>query len=257
MTIQAAQNLIEKSRENLRTLIHENAFDNASVSLLAKTLTPEQAIGNPKRRDYPIIEGKEKMVEALFLGARGHSFTDSPVDFQGSIREVLDLPLNSNQNRAVYFATLNAVLRKLDLVQGTVHCRDQEPEQCAQCIADHLMKTWGTLKVGLIGLNPAIAEMLVKTFGPENVLINDLDKKNIDTEKFGVIVRDGRSRTEALIQESDVVLATGTTLCNDTFETIWNLICKHRKKYLFYGVTVAGVSYQMGIDRICPYGRDE
>lgn len=256
MEKQEKKSLVEKSRENLRELIRKNDFDDAQISILAKTLTPEEAIGNPKRRDYPIIEGKEKMVEALFLGARGHSFTDSPVDFQGSIREVVDLPLHSNSNRAIYFATLNAVMRKLNLIQGTVHCRDQEPEKCAHCIAEHVMTTWGKLRVGLIGLNPAIAEMLVKTFGTENVLINDLDRKNIGNEKFGVTVGDGRTRTEALIQASDFVLATGTTLGNDTFETIWDLICKHQKKYLFYGVTVAGVSHQMGINRICPYGRD-
>jgi uncharacterized protein (DUF4213/DUF364 family) len=61
--------------------------------------------------------------------------------------------------------------------------------------------------------------------------------------------------TEKLVQESDMVLVTGTTLVNGTFERIWGAIQKYNKDYLIYGVTSAGVCSLAGLNRICPYGR--
>ncbi|HPJ93694.1 MAG TPA: DUF364 domain-containing protein [Deltaproteobacteria bacterium] len=246
--------IIEASKEQFREIIRKNNLQNKPVAITAKTLTPEQAIGNPGRRDYPIIEGKERMIEAEFFDACGHAFTDSPINFVGYLEDVLQLQTDSNQYRAIYLATLNAVLRYLGLIQGTVHCKNDEPEHCAWRIAGHIRENWGRVRIGLIGLNPAVAEQLVKTFGSENVLITDLDRKNIGIEKYSVEIWDGRSRTEELIRLSDVVLATGTTLGNGSFDLIWELIQEHEKPYLFYGVTVAGISGIMGINRICPYG---
>ncbi|HNU75639.1 MAG TPA: DUF364 domain-containing protein [Deltaproteobacteria bacterium] len=254
MNIQARHNIIEVSKEQFGEILRHSGLLDCPVSVKAGTLTPEQTIGNPLRRDYPIIEGKERIVEAEFRGSRGHAFTDSPIDFVGCLQDVLGLPTDSNRNRAVYLAVLNATLRYLGMVTGTVHCRNEEPEQCAWRIAGHIRETWGRPRIGLIGLNPAIAEMLVKSFGSDHVRITDLDRKHIGAQRHSVEIWDGRTRTEELIERSDVVLATGTTLGNGSFDMIWELLDKHRKPHLFYGVTIAGVSGLMGIDRICPYG---
>ena len=119
------------------------------------------------------------------LGARGQAFTDSPAEFTGKLRDVLDLPLTSNRNRALFVATLNAAMRPLNQVEGTVHCRDDDPEKCAAEIAGHVRKT-GARSVGLVGLNPAIAEALVTEFGPAYIRIADLNRDNIGARKFGV-----------------------------------------------------------------------
>ena len=256
MNTQTNTDIIEESKELFREIIRKNDLSNSSVAIEAKTLTPEEAIGNPTRRDYPIIEGKERMVEAEFLGARGHAFTDSPLDFIGLLEDVLDLKIDSNQHRAVYLATLNAVLAHLGMARGTIHCKNNEPEDCARQIADYIRETWGEVKIGLIGLNPAIAETLAKTFGADRIFTTDLDYKNIGKHRFGIPIWDGRTRTEELVRECDFVLATGTTLGNGTFDGIWSLIERYEKPYLFYGVTVAGISELMGINRICPYGAD-
>lgn len=256
MNTQIRSNIIEESKELFREIIRENALSSSSIAIEAKTLTPQEAIGNPTRRDYPIIEGKERMIEAEFNGARGHAFTDSPLDFIGLLEDVLELDTDTNQHRAVYLATLNAVMRSLGMIHGTVHCKNNEPEDCARKIAGHIKETWGDVRIGLIGLNPAIAETLVKTFGSENICTTDLDYKNIGEYRYDVPIWDGRTRTEELVRDSDFVLATGTTLGNGTFDEIWHLIRQYNKPYLFYGVTVAGISELMGVNRICPYGAD-
>jgi uncharacterized protein (DUF4213/DUF364 family) len=164
--------------------------------------------------------------------------------------------LDSNGQRAIFIATMNAVLKHLNIIETTLHCKNEEPEKCAQVIASFIKEKLESKSVGLIGLNPAIAEALSNAFGPENLRINDLNPQNIDTIKFGVTIRDGNTMTDRLVQESDFILLTGTTFVNGTFDGIWEAIQKYGKDYLIYGVTCTGICNLTGLDRICPYGRN-
>jgi hypothetical protein len=250
------KSILERTRSRFREIVEQHHLLGATVSVLAKPLTPEEAIGTPGRRDFPIVVGKERVIESSVLGSKGHAFTDSPREFAGTLEDVLALQLTSNQNRAIYVATFNAVLGYLGLVTGTVHCRDEDPEHCAAAMAQLLLDRHGRVEVGLIGFNPAIAERLVDTFGAEHVRISDLNGGNIGERRCGVEIWDGRDRTEDLIDSSDVVVFTGTSLVNDTFDRIWHHVQARGKHYLVYGVTAAGVSELVGIERVCPRGRN-
>jgi uncharacterized protein (DUF4213/DUF364 family) len=247
--------VLENSKNQLAEIVAKNRLLDAQVSVLVKTLTPEEAIGVPGRRDFPIILGKERVVEAEVLGAKAHAFTDSPGEFVGNLKEVLNLPLTSNRERSIYVATLNATLKYLNLIENAIHCKDEDPERCGKEIASQLLKKLGKVKVGFIGLNPAIAENLIENFGAENVRITDLNKQNVNASKYGVKVWDGNKMTEELIKESDVILITGTTFVNGTFDSIVHSVRHYKKDYLIYGVTGAGICKLMGFNRICPYSR--
>ena len=246
---------LEYSKNKFKEIAQSNHLLKSEVAVLVKMLSPEEAIGSPGRRDFPIVTGKERVVEAEFQGSRAHAFTDSPKEFIGKLEEVISIPLSSNGARAIFIAAMNAVLKHLKIIETTLHCKDEEPEQCAKEIAPHIKNTLKAEKVGLIGLNPAILEMLSKTFGPENIKITDLNTQNIGTVRYGVNVWDGKNMTDRLVQESDVVLMTGTTLVNGTFDGILNSIKNHNKDYLIYGVTCTGICRLTGLNRICPYGR--
>jgi len=256
MNMKKEAGILERTRPRIREIAEKENLLHVDVTVLARPLTPEEAIGNPGRRDFPIIIGKERVIEATLLGSRGHAYTDSPKEFLGTLKDVLNLELNTNQNRAIYVATINALLGSLKMADKTVHCKDNEPEECALEIADSLLKKYGRTDVGLIGLNPAIAERLVDAFGPDHVRITDMSRDNIGQHKFGVEIWDGNERTEDLIDASNVVIFTGTTLVNNTFSQIWNRIQSHGKNYVVYGVTAAAVSKLLSIERTCPRGRD-
>jgi len=247
---------LETTRTELRRLVAAAGLSGAEVEVLAKPLTPEEAIGTPGRRDYPIILGKERVIEAVVLGAKGHAFTDSARELQGTVGEVLSLELDTNVNRAIFVATANALLRHLGKARGTVHCKDDDPERCAREIAEQVRATHGQVTVGLIGLNPAIAERLVEVFGPTKVRLTDLDPTTVGTERWGVTIWHGRDRADQLIDEADVVILTGTTLVNGTFEPLRQKLEATGKPYLVFGVTAAGVCAVTGIERVCPCGRD-
>ncbi|MFC1588374.1 hypothetical protein ACFL54_08690, partial [Planctomycetota bacterium] len=135
--------ILEQTMTRFRDLVEREHMKDAKVSVLVKPLTPEEAIGTPERRDFPIIIGKERVIEACVLDALGHAFTDSPQDFHGTLKDVLNLELNTNQNRAIFIATLNAALSHLNRVEATVHCKDEEPEKCALEIAKFLLNKYG------------------------------------------------------------------------------------------------------------------
>ncbi len=254
MTESQTLSTLQQAQVKFREIVLSEGLMELEVLVLAKPLTPEEAIGTPGRRDFPILIGKERVLEATVNNVRGQAFTDSASEFMGSLAEVLALELTSNQQRAIFVATLNAVLCHLGRTEGTVHCKDDEPEQCALEIAQAARDRGNPQVVGLIGLNPAIAERLVDAFGPEHVLISDLDRNNVGRQKFGVEIWDGFERTEELLDRADLVVFTGTTLVNDSYDTIRRGIEARNKDGLVYGMTASGVAALEGFDRICPCG---
>ncbi len=248
--------ILKKARKKIKKIIEENNLENKKIEVFFRTLKSEEAIGKPSRSDYPIVKGKEKVIEAELAGVKAHVFTESPLDFTGSVEEAMNLPLESSRNRAVFIAAMNAILKKAGKIEKALHCRDEEPQKCAEEISVHIRKKYGKVKVGLIGFNPAILEELSQVFGAENVKLTDLDRENIGRAKYGVKVMDGTRYTEKLVKESDLVLLTGTTLVNGTFDDIFDLVKRYKKDYIIYGVTSAGVCALLNLERVCFFGRD-
>ena len=80
---------LERTRARLREIVQARELGGSEISVLAKPLTPEEAIGTPGRRDYPILLGKERVIEATVGGAKGHAFTDSPQEYIGSLEDLM------------------------------------------------------------------------------------------------------------------------------------------------------------------------
>lgn len=223
-------------------ICRENSLSGEKVVVRARTLTPEEAIGNPERDDFPLKKGKERLMQAEFRGALGQAFTDRFGDFVGTLEEIFDMPLKNNYRRALFVAALNAVLRYLGVIGGTVHCRNQGPAECAAQIASFIKERVGLAKITQIGFQPAIAEALAGVF-PFRLL--DMDPDNIGREKFGIIV-EGPEATAESVDWAELLLVTGTTITNDTIGRF--LI---GKPLIFYGTTIAGAAYLMGWNRFC------
>jgi uncharacterized protein (DUF4213/DUF364 family) len=143
-------------------------------------LTIDEAIGNPERKDYPLLQGKEVLLEADYRGFKGQAYTDSPSNFSGSIKDILNLGINKETCRAILIATINAVLRSLNNEINTKHCKDEEPTLCAEKICEFLLCK-GCKKVLMIGFQPAIAEALKNNF---ELIVLDRNKENIAKKKW-------------------------------------------------------------------------
>lgn len=237
-------NFYEDLITKFRKLAEDNDIINENIKIKGNILKPEEAIGTPKREDYPILKGKEKMLQAEFKGCKGQAFTDMPGEFSGTIKEILDRRIETNFDRGVLISTLNAVCKHLKICDGTIHCKDEEPEECAQLLVEHIKRNYGDPKIGLIGLQPAMLEKLAQNF---RVRTTDLDKDKINTIKFGVKIEDGEKNTKDMLKWCDIILATGSTVANSTITNYIN-----SKPVIFFGTTISATACLKELDRFCP-----
>ncbi len=184
-------------------------------------------------------------MQAEFKGSFGQAFTDMYGDFEGTLKDVLDMELNNNFRRAIFIATLNAVMRNLGLIEGSVHCKDRGPEECGLDLVEFL-EGCEISRIALVGFQPVHARCCS---GCHKLKILDLDKENIGKEKFGVVVLDGDKNAKEVLKWCDLALVTGTTVVNGTIEPILEMA---GKKVVFYGISIAGVAELFGLNRFCP-----
>jgi hypothetical protein len=243
--------ILDQVKKRFSALVHELELGEEDVQITVATLSAQEAIGSPNRDDYALLEGKEVMIEAQFQGSFGQAFTDQPQGFQGQLNSVLGLNLDTKHNRAIFIATLNAVMSRQGMVTGTRHCRDEEPEECAAEIAKNLLGRFGKIKIGLVGYQPAMLDHLVREFGTDNVRCTDLNPKNMAAQKFDVEIWDGREATQGLVQWSDLVLVTSSTIVNNTFDGVRQEALSQGKHLITFGVTGAGVSALTDVERLC------
>lgn len=227
--------------------IKETYLNDDTSMILCRALNCEEAIGQPKRKDFPIITGKDVMIQTEFHGYRGQAFTDAPASFSGTIEDVLKLDIvNNPHDRGIFIAALNAVMGFLKLCTCTVHCRTLGPEDCARDMADYLNINYpNASRIGLIGYQPALLEML--SGSSRDVRILDLNPANIGQKRYGILVEDGNTCREQILQWADLILCTGSTICNGTITDYIDV----KPEVLFFGITIAGSADFLGLKRMC------
>ena len=77
------------------------------------------------------------------------------------------------------------------------------------------------------------------------IRVVDLDPDNVGQKRCGVLIEDA-AHTKEILSWADLILATGTTVVNDTLTPL--LI---EKPIIFYGITIAGVAYLKGYEQYC------
>ncbi len=229
-------------KDKAAAIFNQHGLMGKTVRIKARALSAEEAIGNPEADDFPIQKGKERLMQANIDGASGQAFTDRFGDYEGTLEAILETPLINNFRRAIFVASINAALRRLGLIQGTVHCRDQGPAQCARTLAGHIQNLYGNVRISLIGFQPRMVETLAGLF-PIRVL--DMDTDNIGKRKFGAVIESPMA-AQAAVAWADLLLVTGTTLVNGTVTDFLE-----DKPVIYYGTTIAGAAYLMGWTRFC------
>lgn len=238
-------------QEKFLTIATQNNLLNEEITIQTKILKTAEAIGNPDRQDYPLLKGKEFLMEATYGDAKGQAYTDAPSEFTGPLADIIRLELKSTQQRALFIACLNAIMRYLEPDLGTVHCRNNEPEECATEIGEFVEK-FAPAFVGLVGLQPAILESLATRLGPDKVTCVDRDEEFRGQIKFGVpIVWGDRKALAEMSAKADLILATGSTIVNGSLPEILSLAKDHNVPVHFYGTTVAGAAHLLGLNRLC------
>jgi uncharacterized protein (DUF4213/DUF364 family) len=157
------------------------------------------------------------------------------------------MDLTSNFRRAVFISTLNAVMRSLNQIEATVHCKDKEPALCASKLPEYIRQHYGQPKIAFIGLQPAMIQALSEA-GFE-LRATDLNPDNIGKIRCGAKIYDAALNAEHA-RWADIVLTTGSVLVNDTYQEL-----QQGKPVIYYGVTAAGLAKMFDLPRFCFCGR--
>lgn len=242
-------NIYDDLKVKLKKILDDNNLSQENILIKSKTLSDEEAIGITKRKDFPILTGKEIMLQAEFKGAIGQAFTSAPTVFSGSLEDILNLDLDKDDHaKGLFIASLNAIMKYLDLTSKTIHCRNEEPELCAVEFKDYLLKKYKDSKIALVGYQPAILENLAKDF---NIRVLDLSPNNIGKTKYGVKVEHGiDDYNEVILQWADLILCTGSTICNASIVNFLDL----NVPVIFFGTTIAGAADLLDLKRLCFQG---
>ena len=237
--------ILKRFLQEVKKIIAEKSLGNEMVSVSARPLTPEEAIGNPVHNDYPLLKGKERMMQAVFQDTKGHAFSDHTGNFTGSLAQVLNLSMDSNFHRALLVATANAVLRRMSIISKSCHCKDHDPVICASHLVDAL-SPFSPRRVGMIGDQPRLLEAVAGNF---EVRICDRDPEKIGTIQSGILIEDAEVYRD-IKKWADLLLVTGTTLVNNTIDNFTGDI-----PVVYYGITITGAAKLLNFNHFCPLGR--
>ena len=226
-------------------IIKENALESEEVVIQAAPLSLEEAIGNPEDRDYPLIIGNERLMQAKFRNSLGQAFTDMYGDFSGSLSSIVEMDLTNNFRRAVFISSLNVVMRYLGLATKTIHCKNEEPKECSYELVNYIDRNYGRPKIAMVGFQPRMVEALSHRF---ELKVTDMDQTNIGTEKFGVTIY-SPERTQEHLKWCDIALITGSTIVNNTIDQF-----RISKPVVYYGITISGAAKLLGLNHFCHFG---
>jgi len=236
-------NVYEELREALRQEIRSHHLSGQNVSIRCRALSAKEAIGTPEHNDYPIIKGREVMVEAVFEGTVGQAFTDEFEQATYRVENLLEIELDSNRRRASFIAALNAIFRHLGRCDRTIHCKDAEPKECANHLLDAIELE---KKILLVGFQPRFLGILTAN---RHVRIIDRNQENIGREVSGIVIESPEMTDEA-ITWCDGIFATGSTIVNGTITDFLN----KGKSVIFYGVTISAAAKILSLSRYCHCG---
>ena len=216
------------------------------IEVKAKSLTAEEAIGVTERKDYPILTSTDVMIEATYQGAKGQAFTNAPADFSGTLADILKLDyMHDAQAAGLLVATINAVLGSMGICDRMIHCRNQGPKRCGVEIGKYVQQNHGDKNILVVGYQPSIIENLASRGLKVRAL--DLDPKNVGFERCGITIEHGVKDMDDAKQWADVILCTGSTVCNGTIVDYLNT----GKQTYFFGTSLAGVAALLGLPRLC------
>ena len=185
----------------------------------------------------------EYRVTASFKGYEGEAYTETPEDFDGTLREAISLPASDKGIDARTLSAINAVMNSLGLCAGVFPATFDERRLYTEALFGHVCGDLGIRSnLILVGYDGYI----VKKFVSEDIdfWTMDRDPDNISQDRFKhVVVNSGRYNREACFAWGKYFIVTGSTLTNGTIVQYLD----KGKDILFYGITIAGAATLLGL----------
>ncbi len=184
----------------------------------------------------------EFRVTADLCGTRGEAYTETPLNFEGTLREAIELTPSEGGIDARCLAAINAAMNHLGLCAGEFPATFDERRLYTDAIYSYITEKYGRSNIVLVGYDGYIVKKFIG--GDLDFWTMDRDPDNISQDRFKhVIVNSGRYNREACLAWGKVLIVTGSTLTNGTIVQYLD----KGKDLLFYGITIAGAATLLGL----------
>ncbi len=211
-------------------------------------------------KGYALIRGPEILLTCNVSGYYGQAFTVAPRKYQGKLLDIFKMDLSSIYNRGIFYAVLNALLRRMGIIEKSCHCSGNEPELCGKLLVNYIVKKYGLgTRILHIGYHPGHVRELYHVFR-DNLLITDLGWDILWKSRNGRVIYDGMNNN-VYIGNADIIIATGSSIINDTFWSILSSSIIGNVKIIIYGITGYGAAkliqniIPIEIEAFCPFSR--
>lgn len=217
---------------------------------------PENVVNQNFRlpsEEYALVRGNEVLVRCEVDGHYGDAFTDKPKTYDGKIGQIFEFAAGDRGDKAIFFASLNALLSSLGMIDRPIHCKEGDPKECGEKLAEFIMDSYGKVNVAHIGYQPGHLEACSSVF---KGFVTDLNPENIGKRKFGREILDGKNN-EKVIKKVDVACITGSTLTNGTLPNLIDWCNRYSTEPIIYGVTCKGALKLLNGKGFCPFSREK
>ena len=107
----------------------------------------------PRASRFPYSERKRKTMQASFRMPEARPLRICMAIMREPSSR-FESALGEQRQRAVFVASLNAVLKYLGRIEKTIHCRDDEPARCGKALAPYLKDRYSGAKIAQVGFQP-------------------------------------------------------------------------------------------------------
>ena len=228
--------------EGVSDLLNEKV----SVSVSAE---PEKTL-RPENDPPSTVARPEYCVTAVLSGpkeGRGEAYTETPVPFEGTLKEALAIPPTEEGISAVTISAINAAMNALGLTPGEFPEEAQFQASYADALCRFAMEKYGKEHLVLVGYDGYIVKRLMD----EGLVFWTLDMNpdHIAQDRFDHVIVNGAKRNrESSFAWGNLFIVTGSSLCNGTIVHYLN----SGKELLFYGITCAGAATLLDLPWFSP-----
>ena len=210
---------------------------------IVKDPVPEVQLLPEGESPHPYIDKPEYRVIADYEGAKGEAYTETPFEFEGTLREAVEIKPTEAGIDARVIAAINAALCSWDFLPGTFPDDPEIHHKYAADLYNYVTRNMGyRSNVVLIGYDGYIVKKFVE--GGMDFWTLDRNPSNISQNRFEhVVVNGAKLNREACYEWGQLFLLTGSTMTNGTVTHFLD----REIKTLFYGITAAGPARLLGL----------
>ncbi len=216
---------LEATREPFTAEVRRNGLLQESVVVTPGIQETVHGSGIARSGAPVFIRENEDLAHARVSTSSGFAYSALSGKYEGTLRDVLVLPLKNDTERTVYLACLNAVWRKAGRILDTPGCGGDSPGECGRLLARGVRNHLGENPVSIVGFPEEFSARFAGEFGEEKTRI----------VRWNEDMDGSFTQATSAMADSEGALIAGAVLVTGGFDALWNVLEQNQIPFLLCG----------------------